>query len=121
MRQVISRPEAECETNAERSPSPQTPHPRATDARSRGIKFPISYSKLVKEYGLSHKDPHGEWPHGWSVRRKSKQDFIVHLGGRDFVRVLKTASGHTFAVIQVEDRHKMVRRVRRSRRPPSLR
>jgi len=25
-----------------RSPSPQTPHPRATDARSRGIKFPIS-------------------------------------------------------------------------------
>ena len=29
-------------TSAERSPSPQTPHPRAADAPSRGIKFPIS-------------------------------------------------------------------------------
>jgi len=28
--------------SAERSGSPKTPHPRATNAQSRGIKFPIS-------------------------------------------------------------------------------
>ena len=42
MRQVINRADAECQASVERSPSPQTPHPRATDAPSRGIKFPIS-------------------------------------------------------------------------------
>ena len=42
MLQVVNRADAECQASAERSPSPQTPHPRATDARSRGIKFPIS-------------------------------------------------------------------------------
>ena len=42
MLQVVNRADAECQASAERSPSPQTPHPRATDARSRGITFPIS-------------------------------------------------------------------------------
>lgn len=42
MRQVTNRVKAEGQAIAESSPSPQIPHPRATQARTRGIKFPIS-------------------------------------------------------------------------------
>ena len=42
MLQVVNRADAGGQASAAGSPSPQTPHPRATDARSRGIKFPIS-------------------------------------------------------------------------------
>jgi len=60
MRQVVNRADAERQASAERSGSPQTPHPRlvlsqilsrvegspaegAPDARTRGIKFPVSH------------------------------------------------------------------------------
>jgi hypothetical protein len=46
MLQVVNRADAECQKSAERAPSPQTPHPRAPDARSRGIKFPVSNAIL---------------------------------------------------------------------------
>ena len=51
MDQVMRATGTEDQASAERSPSPQTPHPGqfalsyvegATDAPSRGIKFPIS-------------------------------------------------------------------------------
>ena len=44
--QMVSITETENHASAERSPSPQTPHRRATDARLRGIKFPISYARV---------------------------------------------------------------------------
>ena len=55
MRQVVNRADAECQASAEPAPSPQTPHPRTTDARSRGIKFPISHEELRTE------EDDGDW------------------------------------------------------------
>ncbi len=43
MRQVVDKADAERQATAERSPSPQTPHPRANQAITRGIRFPISH------------------------------------------------------------------------------
>ena len=48
MLQVVNRADAGGQASAAGSPSPQTPHPRATDARSRGIKFPISKRHCVE-------------------------------------------------------------------------
>ncbi len=53
MLQVVNRADAACQASAEPAPFPKTPHPRATDARSRGIKFPISawYVSATPETG----------------------------------------------------------------------
>ena len=53
MHQVMNRANAECQASAAGSPSPQTPHPRATDARSRGIKFPISDGPAARSEPLT--------------------------------------------------------------------
>jgi hypothetical protein len=46
MLQVVNRAEAECQAIVESSPPfGQTPHSRATQARTRGIKFPINSYK----------------------------------------------------------------------------
>jgi len=42
MLQVVNTSNTEGQDSVERSPSPLTPHARATHARTRGIKFPIS-------------------------------------------------------------------------------
>ena len=68
MRQVVNRADAKHQASVERSPSGQTPHPRPavhssqsdagdTDARSRGIKFPISNQPLsrMRDYGPERK------------------------------------------------------------------
>jgi hypothetical protein len=47
MRQVRNIADVEGRASVERSDSPQTHHSRATGARSRGIKFPISVNENV--------------------------------------------------------------------------
>ena len=42
MRQVVNRADVKRQASVKRSPCPQTPHPRAIHARTRGIEFPIS-------------------------------------------------------------------------------
>ena len=47
MRQVVNRPDVERQASVERSPSPQTPHLRTTQAPACGAKFPISNSGMA--------------------------------------------------------------------------